>query len=123
MKIIGREKEIEVLKSSYESDKSDFIAVYGRRRVGKTFLVKELFGDLFTFYATGILNENKDKLAEIAEFLFTKETISGEEFMEILKATPEKRVETILNATNATTARLISDETEVFGGYLNKEII
>lgn len=39
--IIGREKEIEELKELYNSDKSEFVAVYGRRRVGKTFLVDE----------------------------------------------------------------------------------
>jgi nicotinamide riboside kinase len=58
--LIGREKEISLLKNCFESDKSEFVAVYGRRRVGKTFLVKELFESEFTFYATGILNGNRD---------------------------------------------------------------
>lgn len=39
--IIGREKEIAELNELYHSDKSEFVAVYGRRRVGKTFLVDE----------------------------------------------------------------------------------
>ena len=56
MKLIGREKEIKTLTRCYESDQSEFVAIYGRRRVGKTFLVKELLEDKFTFYATGILN-------------------------------------------------------------------
>ena len=56
MAFIGREEEIKTLTNCYESDKSEFIAIYGRRRVGKTFLVKELFEPTFTFYATGILN-------------------------------------------------------------------
>jgi len=56
MDIVGRKKEIEILKDCYESDKSEFVALYGRRRIGKTFLVKELFESDFTFYATGILN-------------------------------------------------------------------
>jgi AAA+ ATPase superfamily predicted ATPase len=60
MTIIGREKETRLLKSCFESDKSEFVAVYGRRRVGKTFLVKELFETKFTFYSTGILNANRD---------------------------------------------------------------
>jgi len=60
MMLIGREKEISILKNCYESDKSEFVAVYGRRRVGKTFLVKELFEDKFNFYSTGILNGNRD---------------------------------------------------------------
>ena len=37
--IIGRDKEIKELVELYNSDKSEFVAVYGRRRVGKTFLI------------------------------------------------------------------------------------
>ena len=58
MSIIGREKEIDILKKCYESNQSDFIAIYGRRRVGKTFLVKELFGEQFSFYSTGLHDED-----------------------------------------------------------------
>ena len=36
--IIGREKEIAELNELYNSDKSEFVAVYGRRRVGKTWV-------------------------------------------------------------------------------------
>ena len=57
--LIGRENEIETLMDCYESDRSEFVAVYGRRRVGKTFLVKELLEPKFTFYSTGIPGENK----------------------------------------------------------------
>lgn len=56
--IFGRAKEIDILKRSLVSTGSEFIAVYGRRRVGKTFLVKELLGNSFVFYATGILDGN-----------------------------------------------------------------
>ena len=37
--MVGRSKEITELNRLYESDESEFIAVYGRRRVGKTYLV------------------------------------------------------------------------------------
>lgn len=53
---IGREKEISVLKGALSSEKSEFIAVYGRRRVGKTFLVRHAFKDIFTFQVTGLAN-------------------------------------------------------------------
>lgn len=59
MAIIGRDKEIRILRNCYESDKSEFVAVYGRRRVGKTFLIKELFEAEFTFYSTGVLNGDR----------------------------------------------------------------
>ena len=41
--LIGRKKEREQLLSLLESDKSEFVAVYGRRRVGKTYLIREVF--------------------------------------------------------------------------------
>lgn len=51
--IIGREKERMELKKYISSEESEFIAIYGRRRVGKTFLVKELLEGRFTFRMTG----------------------------------------------------------------------
>jgi len=59
--LIGRESEIETLQYCCDSDKSEFVAVYGRRRVGKTFLVKEFFGSNITFYTTGILGGDKNE--------------------------------------------------------------
>lgn len=59
--IIGRKEEINTLKEAYESDESKFIAVYGRRRVGKTFLVRETFDYTFTFSHSGIANQNTRK--------------------------------------------------------------
>ena len=41
MKLIGREKEIRTLEEALESKDSVFLAVYGRRRVGKTFLLRQ----------------------------------------------------------------------------------
>ena len=42
-KIIGRKEEIALLQSIEASDRSAFVAVYGRRRVGKTFLIRSLY--------------------------------------------------------------------------------
>lgn len=55
-KIVGRQKEQKELMEYIASDSSEFIAIYGRRRVGKTFLVRELLGDAFAFYVTGMNN-------------------------------------------------------------------
>ena len=60
MDIVGREREIEALENCYASDKSEFVAVYGRRRVGKTYLIKTLFKNRLAFYATGILGGNNE---------------------------------------------------------------
>jgi uncharacterized protein len=54
--IIGRKKEQKRLKSILESTKSEFLALYGRRRVGKTFLIREYFNKKFTFHITGLAN-------------------------------------------------------------------
>ncbi len=56
--IIGREHEIKELMRAYDSEYSEFVAVYGRRRVGKTFLVRETFDYKFTFQYSGVHNES-----------------------------------------------------------------
>ncbi len=55
MKLIGRAKEQEILKELLNSDKAEFLAVYGRRRVGKTFLIREYFKNknVLFFNSTG----------------------------------------------------------------------
>ena len=58
MNIIGRKKEQEVLEKLSNSNKPEFLVVYGRRRVGKTYLIKQYFNNKFSFYATGLLNQN-----------------------------------------------------------------
>ncbi|MBQ7706895.1 MAG: ATP-binding protein [Lachnospiraceae bacterium] len=52
--MIGRESEIQELERLYESDNSEFVAVYGRRRVGKTFLIDETFANRITFRHVGL---------------------------------------------------------------------
>lgn len=52
--IIGRTKEIKLLEELYNSGQPEFVAVHGRRRVGKTFLVRELFANRLAFYHTGL---------------------------------------------------------------------
>ena len=52
--IIGRKSERKELERLYESGRPEFVAVYGRRRVGKTFLVREHFAGRFAFYHTAI---------------------------------------------------------------------
>ena len=42
-KIVGRKKEQEILRKLWRSKSAELVAIYGRRRIGKTFLVRELF--------------------------------------------------------------------------------
>ena len=57
--MVGRIKEISELTRLYESTESEFVVVYGRRRVGKTYLVRETFADRFAFHHTGLPNAVK----------------------------------------------------------------
>lgn len=59
--LIGREKEIKTLQQAYHSEYSEFVAVYGRRRIGKTFLVREAFNYQFAFQHTGVYKESLKK--------------------------------------------------------------
>lgn len=52
--MIGRRKEIEEFNKIYNSNRAQLVAVYGRRRVGKTYLVDEAFKGLITFRHAGL---------------------------------------------------------------------
>ena len=59
--IIGREEEKRQLTNYYELDNSEFLVVYGRRRVGKTYLIREFFAQNFCFYLTGLANADTEQ--------------------------------------------------------------
>ena len=52
--IIGREYEQKLILERCKSNKAELIAIYGRRRVGKTFLVRKMFNDQFAFSFIGM---------------------------------------------------------------------
>ena len=52
--MIARNKEAKELIRLYDSNKAEFVAIYGRRRVGKTYLVDQVFKDSITFRHAGI---------------------------------------------------------------------
>lgn len=54
--MVGRKEELGILQSLEQADESAFVAVYGRRRVGKTYLIRHVFDGKFTFHLTGIAN-------------------------------------------------------------------
>lgn len=70
--LTGRKEEQIKLLNAMESDESEFIAVYGRRRVGKTFLIRETFGYKFTFSHTGLAKKcTREQLANFQSSLKT----------------------------------------------------
>src|SRR5687767_9424386 len=59
--IIGRENEISILEELLQSRQPELLAIYGRRRVGKTFLIKKFFRDYIVFSCTGQYNGKKNE--------------------------------------------------------------
>ena len=68
MKIIGRVREQAELKRYFESGRPEFIAVTGRRRVGKTYLIKEMFSNDMSFYFSGAIGKNINNNYQLRRF-------------------------------------------------------
>ncbi|MDR2232979.1 MAG: AAA family ATPase [Tannerella sp.] len=75
--IIGRQTEIMRLTEYMDSGKAELLAVYGRRRVGKTFLIKRFFNEKFAFYLSGA--ENAGKKQQLFNFTAALNKYSGKE--------------------------------------------
>lgn len=61
--LVGRKKEIDELDQCLMSGRPEFVAIFGRRRIGKTYLVREYFKGSFSFYVTGIADASmRDQL-------------------------------------------------------------
>ena len=59
---IGREQELNTLNSLYNTDKFEFVVIYGRRRVGKTALINKFTADKDTIFFTGVETNAKQNL-------------------------------------------------------------
>ena len=71
LSVIGRNPQKQLFEEALNSSKSEFMVVYGRRRVGKTFLIKNVLGNRIDFEMTGIQNGDlKDQLQNFANKLF-----------------------------------------------------
>jgi len=70
MDLIGRKQEKETFKHCLNSTESKLVALYGRRRVGKTFLVRKYFQSKIKFEVAGLHNGNMaDQLTHFASTL------------------------------------------------------
>ncbi|MDY6466307.1 MAG: ATP-binding protein [Succinivibrio dextrinosolvens] len=58
--IIGRKKECDRLDECMNADQAQLVIVYGRRRVGKTYLINEYFENRFAFKITGAYGQPKE---------------------------------------------------------------
>lgn len=58
--MVGRKKEVKELNNLYDRKSSELVAIYGRRRVGKTYLVDETFSGRITFRHAGLSPDSSD---------------------------------------------------------------
>ena len=66
IKFIGRKKEQEVLQKALDSGEAELVSVIGRRRTGKTFLVKTFYKDHIAFEMSGVKDQSEE--AQIKNF-------------------------------------------------------
>jgi uncharacterized protein len=76
--IVGRKHEVEVLDRLMRSPKSEFLALYGRRRIGKTFLIREYFDYTFEFEISGLANGTSEQ--QLAHFHNTFDDFSRDRY-------------------------------------------
>jgi uncharacterized protein len=78
-KLIGREVEIQILEETLTSPRSELVAMYGRRRVGKTYLIETVFEKEMVFSLTGIQDVNLERqLENFTETLITTFGLSAD---------------------------------------------
>lgn len=67
--VIGRKEELATISRLYSSERSEFLAIYGRRRVGKSFLIEEALEDKITFMAVGLYQKiDKDNPEKVESY-------------------------------------------------------
>ena len=67
--LIGREEEVKKLNELYDSGEAELIALYGRRRVGKTYLIDEVFEKRICFRHAGLSPIDDNMVARAAKKL------------------------------------------------------
>lgn len=77
-KLIGRKNECERLDMCMNSDAAELVIVYGRRRVGKTFLINQYFDNQFAFQVTGLYGVDKE--TQIQNFISELRDKTGKEY-------------------------------------------
>ena len=71
---IGRERELTVLNTLYESDRFEFAVIYGRRRVGKTALISRFIEDKNAIYFMGVESNARQNLENFSRSILSYHT-------------------------------------------------
>jgi uncharacterized protein len=81
MRLIGRETELLQLERFYASDKAEFLAIYGRRRVGKSFLIQAFYSkkSAVNFHVTGLKDGKLSEQIEVFTRVIGKTFYNGAE--------------------------------------------
>ncbi|MBQ3656385.1 MAG: AAA family ATPase [Bacteroidales bacterium] len=71
--LTGRKNEIKEFNRIYNSSKTEFVVVFGRRRVGKTFIVNHLYSSQMCFYHTGLspIEDENNAKKQLQNFTFS----------------------------------------------------
>lgn len=69
MKIAGRKEEIKILEGLLEKEYSSFLAIYGRRRIGKTYLIRQVYQEHIVFECNGL--HQRDMSQQLENFWLT----------------------------------------------------
>lgn len=77
-RIIGRIPEKKIIESCINSNNPELLAVYGRRRVGKTYLIKCYFNETFNFSFTGMYDTSR--VVMLSQFQKTLENYAGKKY-------------------------------------------
>ena len=72
--LVGRKEEHEILLAALASGQSEMVAVFGRRRVGKTYLIKQTYQEHIAFELTGL--QNSDNAGQLQNFSIQLNTFS-----------------------------------------------
>lgn len=74
--MIGRLKETDILKKALASEKPELVAVIGRRRVGKTYLIRSFFGGQIDFEMVGLKDGNMEQ--QLRNFTYSLKEAKGQ---------------------------------------------
>jgi uncharacterized protein len=72
--LIGRESEKKIIEELLESSQSEFLAIYGRRRIGKTYLIDQVCGNKIIFTLTGLHHATLKEQLQNFSILFQNQT-------------------------------------------------
>ncbi|HBF04741.1 MAG TPA: primosomal protein, partial [Prevotella sp.] len=86
-KLIGRKQERAKLQACMESGRSELVVVYGRRRIGKTFLVRRFFKDNYAFSFVG--KHEMGREMQLSEFAKALQQYSRSAFVPVFKSWTE----------------------------------